>query len=301
MKHLVFLVNPKSGVERNKQIQAAIDNCLDKSIYSYEIQLTEYIGHGEELARQSAKNGAFAVVAVGGDGSVNDVIRGLYGSETALAIIPKGSGNGLARTLKIPIDTEKAIQVINRGLSEKIDLGIANEKLFASNAGVGYDALVCKKFARSERRGLSVYAWLVTKYLWLYRDWTWHIEVDGKSYERTAFFINVANGRQFGYNFKIAEDASWTDGLLDVIIINKFPKVLGGVLGLRMLRGTLLKSKYVECLRGKNIVISHPNLKLMQKDGDATDCVNVLNINVLPQSQMVIVGEKDTSKNGVIS
>lgn len=296
MKHLVFIVNPKSGVERNKKVQIAIDKCLDKAIYSYEIQYTERVGHGEDLARNAARNGAFAVVAVGGDGSVNDIIRGLYGTGVLLAILPKGSGNGLARTLSIPIDTEKAIQVINRGLTESIDVGFANEKLFASNAGVGYDALICKKFANSQKRGLSVYAWLVTKYMWLYRDWTWQIEVDGEQREETAFFISVANGQQFGYNFKIAEDASWTDGLLDVVIIRKFPKVLGALLGLRMLTGTLLKSPYVHRIRGKEIKISNPKLKLMQTDGDAVACSAQIHFKIEQNAQKVIVGALDTQK-----
>jgi YegS/Rv2252/BmrU family lipid kinase len=293
MKHLVFIVNPKSGVDRNKAIQETIDKCLDKSIYSYEIQLTQRAGHGEDLAREASKLGAFAVVAVGGDGSVNDVLRGLYGSETALAILPKGSGNGLARTLKIPLDLEAGIKTINRGITEKIDVGFANEKLFASNAGVGYDALVCKKFATSNTRGLITYAWLITKYMWLYRDWTWKINVDGKAFEEKAFFISVSNGSQFGYNFKIAEDASWTDGLFDVVIIKKFPKILGAFLGLRMIRGTLLKSKYVLRIRGKNITISNPELKLMQTDGDPIDCTNEIKYRIAEKIQKVIVGQLD--------
>lgn len=293
MKHLVFIVNPKSGVDRNKSIQAVIDNRLDKSVYTYEIQLTERAGHGEDLARAAAKAGAFAVVAVGGDGSVNDVLRGLYGTETALAILPKGSGNGLARTLKIPMKLEDGIRTINKGLVEKIDLGFANEKLFASNAGVGYDALICKRFATSDRRGLLVYMWLITKYLWIYKDWTWNITVDGQQLQQKAFFINVANGCQFGYNFKIAEDASWTDGFFDVVIIKKFPKILGAVLGLRMFSGTLLKSKYVQRIRGKNITISHPDLKLMQTDGDPMACSNEIHYRIVERVQQVIVGELD--------
>lgn len=291
MKHLVFVVNPQSGVERNKQIQSAIDKYLNHSVYSHEIQLTERAGHGEDIARRAAADGAFAVVAVGGDGSVNDVLRGLFGTGTSLAIIPKGSGNGLARTLSIPVDVRKALEVINTGLMEKIDLATANGKLFASNAGVGYDALICKKFANSTRRGLGVYSWLVTKYMWLYRDWNWKITVDGIEYQRTAFLVNVANGQQMGYDFKIAPDANWTDGLLDVVIINKFPKIIGAWLGLRMYNGSLLKSNYVERIRGKHIIISNPDLKLMQADGDAIACSNQLEFKVLERAQTIVVGK----------
>lgn len=291
MKHLVFIVNPKSGVERNKQIEDAIDRLLNKERYSYEIKHTERVAHGEEIARKAATDGAFAVVAVGGDGSVNDVVRGLYGSNTALAIIPKGSGNGLARTLSIPMDLDKSIEVINSGIEECIDLGKVNESIFASNAGVGYDALICKKFASSEKRGLSVYIWLITKYLWLYNDWIWEIEIDGKKLSKKAFFISVANGKQFGYNFTIAEHADWTDGLLDVVIIKKFPKILGAILGVRMLLGKLSKSPFVEHYTAKEIVIRHPKLKWLQKDGDPQACSNELHFSIIPKAINVIVGK----------
>lgn len=290
-KHLVFVVNPRSGVERNKKVQQAIDSTLDHGIYSYEIRLTQHAGHGEEIAREAAGH-AYAVIAVGGDGSVNDVIRGLYGTGTALGIIPKGSGNGLARSLGIPVNVVAALQLINRNLTEKIDIGKANGRFFASNAGVGYDALICKKFAKSTRRGLAVYAWLITKYMWLYRDWYWDITVDGQHYRRRAFLVNVANGTQMGYDFKIAPDANWTDGLLDVVVINKFPKILGALLGYKMFNGTLLQSRYVERIRGKEITISNPDLKLMQADGDAMATTNTIQFSIIEQAIAVIVGKK---------
>lgn len=291
LKHLVFIVNPKSGIERKKEIAAAIDLCLDKEIYSFEIQLTEYAQHGEVLARAAAAAGAYAVVAVGGDGSVNDALRGLYGSNTLFAIVPKGSGNGMARTLGIPLDVAKAIQVINRGKIEKIDIGFANDRLFVSNAGVGFDALISKKFSKSERRGLMVYSWLVTKYLWLYKDWTWQIKVDdAPAIEQKAFLVNVANGQQFGYDFKIAPTASYTDGMLDVVIIKKFPKILGGLLSLRLMNGKILQSKYVQHLRGKEITISSPGLKLMQTDGDAISCSDRIHFRIEKNRQSVFVG-----------
>ena len=108
-KHLVFIINPKSGVDREKAIQQAIDDKLDNRQFSYEIMHTRYAKHGTELARQAAEQGAYAVVAVGGDGSVNDIVAGLIGTKTVLAIIPKGSGNGMARTMEIPLKEHEAI------------------------------------------------------------------------------------------------------------------------------------------------------------------------------------------------
>ncbi len=288
-KHLVFIVNPKSGVEREKEIQTGIDQRLDKEKYSYEIQHTEYMKHGIVLAEKAAKAGAYAVVAVGGDGSVNDIVTGLHGTTTKLAIIPKGSGNGMARTMKIPLNVLSAIDVINNGKTENIDIAFANSQLFISNAGVAFDALISKKFAKSVKRGLMVYSWLVTRHMWAYKEWEWDITIDGKKLSEKAFMINVANGQQFGYNFKIAPQASYTDGLLDVIIIRKFPKILGGMLVLRAMNGTITGSPFVKHYRAKEVTITNPGLRLMQTDGDAHVCNDKINFRIEQGAQQVLV------------
>jgi diacylglycerol kinase (ATP) len=289
LKHIVFIVNPKSGVERQKQIEDAIDAHLDKARYTHEIINTEFAKHGITLAKEAARNGAYAVVAAGGDGSVNDVLHGLLGTDTLLGIIPMGSGNGMARTMKIPVNTEKALQVINKGNTAMMDVAYANKSPFVSNAGVAFDALIAKKFAKSIKRGIMMYSWLVTKHLWLYKEWDWKINVDGKEFTEKAFIVNVANGQQFGYNFKIAPMASYTDGLLDLIIIRKFPKLMGSTLVLRAMNGTIANSPYVKHLRGKEITISNPQLKLMQTDGDAHACEHSVKFTIEQGAQNTIV------------
>ncbi len=288
-RHIVFIINPKSGVERQKEIKQAISLHLDKERYSFELLYTEFAKHGTTLAREAARNGAYIVVAVGGDGSVNDVVQGLLGTNTLLGIIPKGSGNGMARTMRIPLDTNEAIKVINAGNVVAMDVGYANEKPFISNAGVAFDALISKKFAKSERRGLMVYSWLVTKHMWLYKSWDWQITIDGKHLTERAFMVNVANGQQFGYNFRIAPMASFTDGQLDLVVIRKFPKILGGIIALRAMAGNITDSKYVEHIRGKEITISHPSLRLMQTDGDAHPCEHSIKFTIRQGAQKVIV------------
>lgn len=288
-KHLVFIINPKSGVDRGKAIQSAIDSKLDMDNFSYEIVHTEYAKHGTELAREAAKHGTYAVVAVGGDGSVNDIVAGLIGTETALAIIPKGSGNGMARSMEIPLKEQEAIEVINRGNTIMIDIGFANERPFISNAGVAFDALISRKFAKSVRRGFAMYSWLVTKYLWRYKEWEWEITIDGKKIKEKAFIISVANGKQFGYNFQIAPGADWTDGLFDIVIIKKFPKILGGLLVMRAMNGTITDSPFVKHYMGKDVVLYHPKLRLMQTDGDAHECENKIHFHIKKGLQKVIV------------
>jgi YegS/Rv2252/BmrU family lipid kinase len=288
-KHLVFIINPRSGTDRVKAIQSAIDAGIDKGIYTHETRFTERPHHGTELARIAASNGAHAVIAVGGDGSVRDVAIGLAGTNTTLGIIPKGSGNGMARSLGIPLLLEQAIRVINAGKGKFIDVGYVNDNMFLSNSGVGFDALISDQFAMSKRRGLAAYAWLVAKHLWQYREWDWQITIDGKTCKERAFLVNVANGQQFGYNFKIAPLASYTDGWLDVTIIRRFPRVLGGDLVRRALNGSLPNSRYVKHYRAKEIIITHPDLQLMQTDGDAHRCMSELRFSIAPKALQVIV------------
>lgn len=289
MKHLVFIINPRSGVERQKAIQQAIDDRLDKEQFTYEIVHTQYAKHGTELAKEAADKGAYAVVAVGGDGSVNDIVAGLIGTGTALAIIPKGSGNGMARTMDIPLKEHAAIDIINKGNTIMMDIGYANDRPFISNAGVAFDALISKKFAKSVRRGFAIYSWLVTRYMWTYKEWEWTLTIDGKELKEKAFIISVANGKQFGYNFQIAPGASWTDGLFDIVVIKKFPKLLGGALVLRAMNGTITDSPFVEHFQGKEVTVSHPKLKLMQTDGDAHDCASEIKFRIDKRAQKVIV------------
>lgn len=288
-KHLVFIINPKSGVDRQKAIQAAIDSSLDFNQFTYEIQHTQYAKHGTVLAKEAAAKGAYAVVAVGGDGSVNDIVAGLLGTDAALAIIPKGSGNGMARTMGIPLLEQEAIKLINKGNTIKMDIGFANGQPFISNAGVAFDALIARKFAKSVRRGFAMYSWLVTKYLWMYKAWKWNIEIDGKLITEKAFIITVANCKQFGYNFQIAPDADYTDGLFNVVIVRNFPRMLGGLIVLRAMNGSIYKSPYVTNYRAKEVTISHPELRLMQTDGDAHACENKIHFTIKQGAQKVIV------------
>jgi diacylglycerol kinase (ATP) len=125
--------------------------------------------------------------------------------------------------------------------------------------------------------------------MWLYKSWNWQITIDGKQFSRKAFMVNVANGQQFGYNFRIAPMASYTDGVLDLIIVRRFPKILGGVIAFLAMTGKITKSRYVEHMTGKEITLSHPSLRLMQTDGDAHACENSIKFSIKPGVLKAIV------------
>lgn len=272
IRNLVFVVNPRSGTDRVKAIEAALESRLDGSRFRYEIRNTQKSKHGIEIAREAAAGGAYAVVAVGGDGSVADVAKGLYGTKTALGIVPKGSGNGFARSLGIPLSLEGAVDRLNTASLLRVDVGFANDHLFLSNAGVAFDAEVIRLFAGSTRRGFRSYTEIILQNLFTYKARHWQLRVDGKAMEEDAFMVVVANGQQFGYNFTIAPGADFTDGLFDLVVVRRFPHIAAPFIALDSLLGRMHRNPYVETRQAREIEIAHPELNLFHTDGDPYPC-----------------------------
>lgn len=157
-----FIINPISGAASKARIPEAIEAYLDHDQYEYRIVETKYAGHAATIARDASVEGVDVVVAIGGDGTVNEVARGIVHSNTALGIIPCGSGNGLARHLLLPLNVRKCIEIINRYEVHDLDYGIINEYPFFCTCGVGFDAFVSQKFAEAGKRGPITY---LQKYL----------------------------------------------------------------------------------------------------------------------------------------
>lgn len=268
-----------------------IRNRIDKSAFGYKIIFTEYKGHATDLSRQAVKEGVHVVIAAGGDGSVNEVAKALIHTDTALGILPVGSGNGLARSLGIPLAPSKAMAVINNGQLRAIDVGLAGSHLFLSNAGVGFDALVAKKFEQSRRRGLWSYIFTIMRTFSFYKPALYELSLDGKKQMTEAFFIGIANGNQLGYNFKIAPEATPYDGLLDVCLIGAIPVWKLPLVAIRAYNGRLPKSALVEYIHCKEIVIRMEEpISWMQTDGDAVAVdKNEITVSIVPQALKVIV------------
>lgn len=285
MKDILFIVNPRAGVDRIKAIAEALQKHLDHKQYSYRIEETQYPKHGTEIARAAAASGVEVVVAVGGDGSLNDIIQGIRNTETILGVIPMGSGNGMARSAGIPLKLEAAIKVLNKNNVHAIDTGLVDDKrLFISNAGVGFDAVVTEAFAHSKKRGFWSYVGIINKKIWSYKPKEWTIELDGKIIREKAFMITVANATQLGYNFQIAPVALMNDGYFDVVIIKKHPKLLSGIIGLQAFTDTLLNNRYVNHYRAKSVKISKDGNHLMQMDGETIDCESTIRIEIQEKS-----------------
>src|SRR5689334_17658830 len=221
-KKLRYIINPKSGAKHNIDLAAMANEMTDKEQFDFEIVMTKAAKHATELAKEVA-GVVDDVVAVGGDGSVNEVAKGLIGSKTVLGIIPMGSGNGMARHLKIPVDTKQAFHLINNGRTDTIDTMMVNGEFAIGTIGIGFDAHIAHLFADAGTRGYGTYVKLVLSEFYKYKPYKYHITVDGDTFDRVCFLLTFANSSQFGNNAVIAPYADVQDGFLDVSMMKKFP------------------------------------------------------------------------------
>ena len=254
-KRIVFILNPISGTHSKKEIPGLIDKLLDKEQFDYELRLTEYAGHAAEIAKESAAEGIDVVVAIGGDGTVNEVARSLVHTETALGIIPCGSGNGLARHLCLPLDIKSAIQIINACRIDDFDYGVINGLPFFCTCGMGFDAFISLKFAEAGKRGPITYVENVLKEGLNYRPETYEVEDEMGAKRYKAFLIACANASQYGNNAYIAPGATMKDGMMDVIIMEPFDTLEAPQIAADLFMKTLTNNSKIKTFRTKSLRI----------------------------------------------
>ena len=259
-----------------------IDHYLDKAKFNANFSFTDHVGHATELAEEAAKKDFDIIVAVGGDGTINEVAAKVMQYKKILGIIPQGSGNGLARFLKIPLNIKKAIQLINAYKVETIDCATLNGKFFFNMAGMGFDAHISAEFANHKTRGLYGYVKTVLKELKAYQPQSYQIDIDGVAYQRNAFVISIANSSQYGNNVFISPASSTSDGLLDVCIIKEFPLYKLPVLAYQMIGAKTDQSAMVEIIRGKHIHITRNSEDTIHLDGEAFIMDKEIAIEVIP-------------------
>ena len=270
-KKIVFIMTPISGTSDKKDIPYLIEELLDKEQFDYSIRKTEYAGHAYEIAKESKEQGIDIVVAVGGDGTVNEVGRALVHSNTALGIIPTGSGNGLARHLLIPMKIKGAIQVLNDCEITDLDYGIINEHPFFCTCGVGFDAFISEKFAEAGKRGPITYLENILKEGLKYKPETYEIEAENGTIKKKAFLISCANASQYGNNAYIAPQASMSDGMIDVIIMEPFDALEASQISIEMFNKTLDKNNKIKTFRSKEIKIYRKAPGVIHYDGDPVE------------------------------
>ena len=289
MKNIVFIMNPISGTVSKSAIPSMIEKLLDKELFSYDIRETQYAGHATEIAHQAIDEGVDIVCAIGGDGTVNEVGRALIGSQTALAIIPCGSGNGLARHLMLPMDAGKAIKIINMCEIHDPDDGIINEKPFFCTCGMGFDAFISMKFAEAGKRGLTTYLENVLKEGLKYEPETYEIEDETGKKRYKAFLISAANASQYGNNAYIAPQASMSDGKLDVIIMEPFDVLEAPQISIDMFNKTLDKNSKIKTFKTQHIHVSRKEPGLIHYDGDPVMTDADVDISIVSKGIKMVV------------
>ena len=283
-KKAVFIINLISGTSDKAAIPGLIDQYLDKTQFEYEIAVTQYAGHASEIAAKAKDDGVDVVVAIGGDGTVNEVARAIVHSSTALGIIPCGSGNGLARHLLLPLNVRKAIEVINR-----CDYGIINDYPFFCTCGMGFDAFVSMKFAEAGKRGPITYVENVLREGLKYKPETYTIEDESGTLQYKAFLISCANASQYGNNAYIAPQASMSDGLMDVIIMEPFDVFEAPQISIEMFSKTLDKNSKIKTFRTRHLHIRRDKPGVIHYDGDPVMTGADIDVELKPKGINIIV------------
>ena len=288
-KKAVFVINLNSGTSSKAAIPGLIENTIDKEKFDYEIVVTQYAGHASEIASRAKDEGKDIVVAVGGDGTVNEVARAIVHSGTALGIIPCGSGNGLARHLLLPMNVKKAIEVLNECEIRALDYGIINGYPFFCTCGMGFDAFVSQKFAEAGKRGPITYVENVLREGLKYQPETYILQDENGTIKYKAFLISCANASQYGNNAYIAPQASMSDGLMDVIIMEPFDVFEAPQISIDMFNKTLDKSSKIKTFKCRKLHIHRSKPGAIHYDGDPAMTGEDIDVELVPNGINIVV------------
>jgi YegS/Rv2252/BmrU family lipid kinase len=289
---IAFIINPKSGTVSKKNLPELALNNLDLKKYDPVFYFTREAGHATRIALKCLAEDIKKIIAVGGDGTVNEVARVLVKTKAAFGVIPGGSGNGLARYLRIPMRINDAISMLNNCEESMIDYGTINEQPFFCTCGVGFDAHIGNKFAHTKRRGFFTYVKETVYAFFHYHPQKYQIKIDGEKFQNHAFLVTVANAGQYGNDAYISPSADIRDGLLDVCILSPFPKMKVIDLGIRLFKRTIDKSEYVDVIKGKKITIKRKKKGEVHLDGEPAMMGKKLKVKVEPLGLRVLIPRK---------
>jgi len=282
-----FIINPAAGSGAGAEVVAdSISEALGTETGFFEVKASRFRGDAHELAKEAVRNGYDTVFAMGGDGTINEVASALVSTNTALGIIPAGSGNGLARALKIPFNKINAVKVLKTGIVRSIDAGQMNDRYFFSTAGAGFDAVVSSKYAEwaktYKKRGILPYVPITFAAYFGYKPGIVKIKHDGGVIECSPLMLTVANTREFGGNAVIAPKAVPDDGLLDLCLVEGVGFFGTLFCGIKLLRGTIDSSKHYRAIKTSFVEVEREGASPAQIDGEAFFAPAKLSFKVLP-------------------
>ncbi len=288
------IINPIAGIRPKAEVPEYVRSVLTDEEFDVRIYFTEYAGHASELAARSAEMGVDTVVAIGGDGTINETARSLVGTQTAFGIVPMGSGNGLARHIQIPLEVPRALQVIREGHTEQIDYGSVNGHIFFCTAGIGFDARVSRKFAEAKQRGGLTYVRSIFDLISKYKPSTYTIYTDDDRIREKAFLIAIGNAAQYGNNAYITPRASMQDGLMDVTLVRPFNIIDAPQMAVQLFTRSLDSNENILSFRSAHLRIIMPQPDVVHVDGDPIDMEGVLDVQTHPAGLKVLTPEAPT-------
>lgn len=280
---LRFIINPISGSRDNSNIAELVKENLNLNKFQYDIFYTERKKHAIELSQKAVEEKIDVVIAVGGDGTLNECAQAIIGTQTALSVIPRGSGNGFAHHLNIEQDVINCIKNLNKSTISKIDSCTANGKSFINVSGVGFDAHIAHLFSKVTIRGFSSYIKLVLKECILYPSKEYIIKFDNQQKKVNAFMISWANSSQFGNNAVISPESKINDGYFEICIIKKLPRILIPIILFRLFNKSIQRSKYIEIIKCKEAQILCDDGR-SHLDGETHNLGSEINIKINPLS-----------------
>lgn len=293
-KRIRFIINPISGLGQKDILPQWIEDYLDHTLFDYDIAITEYRKHAKKIASISAKEGFDVVCAVGGDGSVHEVGTALIGTNTKLAILPAGSGNGLARHVKIPLKIKQAILAINAYKVISMDTVLVNDKPFLGTGGYGLDALIAKRFDEYHTRGFSSYVKLVLREFRQFKPITIKLELENETREVSVVLCSLANSSEFGNGFCVSPHSQLSDGKIELCLLKPFSawNALGIVY--RFFKRKSDTSRFMEIIpiQKARITLQEP---LAHYDGEPFEVRKEINVEVNPKSLHILVGKNYNS------
>ena len=287
-RRICFIINPISGVGKQKIVEPLIQALFLPNQYECVIRYTEYSGHATELARQAVAEEVDTIVAVGGDGSVHEVAAGMLQSKAQLGILPCGSGNGFARHFQLPLDLKKAILTIQDGKKISVDALSINETCCINIAGLGFDAHVAHAFAHAGKRGLMTYLKIILKSYFSYKEQAYELEIDGKKIRANAFLLSIANASQYGNNAFISPNSNATDGRFEICLLKKLPWYLLPIYAWRLMNKGLKNSAYYSYYSADEALVQAQS-KEIHIDGEAIVMNSPIRIKSLPCALNLIV------------
>ena len=291
-RKIVFVYNPTSGTIRLIPVIPIIERFVNRDLYDFSIVSTQYRGHATELARQYAAQNYDAVIAVGGDGTFNEIGRGLIGTNTALGIIPCGSGNGLARHLGIPMDPFKAVKWLDKSIFSEIDYGMIEDHPFFCTCGVGFDAKVTDTFSKAGTRGVLTYMESILREIATYKDKTYKLSFDNSSETFDCFIVTCANADQWGNNAFIAPTASLRDGLMDVVVIHPFTPLDAPLLAFQLFNKLIDRNPKVTVRRCAQMTITRDSEGPAHYDGEPVTLGKEIHVRMIKGGLKVLIPNK---------